>query len=188
LLSKKLKIKIYRTIILPALLYGCENWSLTLREERRLRVFENRALRRVFGPKRVEVTGKWTKLHNEELSDLYSLPNIVQVVKSRRMRWVGHVAPMVEGRGVHRVLVGKPEGKRPMRRPRRRWKDNIRMDLQEVGGGCGDWMELAQDRDRWRALVSTVMNLRVPKMRGIPCLAAEPGSFSRKTPLHGVSK
>ena len=85
----------------------------------------------------------------------------------RRMRWAGHVARMGQGRGVHRVLVGKPEGKRPLGRPRRRWEDNIKMDLQEEGGGCGDWMELAQDRDRWRALVSTVMNLRVPKMRGI---------------------
>ena len=91
----------------------------------------------------------------------------MRVVKSRRMRWPGHVARMGEGRGVHRVLVGKPEGKRPLGRPRRRWEDNIMMDLQEVGGGCEDWLELAQDRDRWRALVSTVMNLRVPKMRGI---------------------
>ena len=125
-------------------------------------------LRRVFGPKRDEVIGERRKLHNEELRDLYSLPNIVRVVKSRRMRWEGHVARMGEGRGVHRVLVGrKTEGKRPMGRPRRRWEDNSKMDLQEVGGGCGDWMELAQDRDRWRELVNTVMNFRVPKMRGI---------------------
>ena len=102
---------LYRTIILPFVLYGCKTWSLALREERRLRVFENRVLRRVFGPKRDEVTGEWRKLHNEELSDLYSLPDIVRVVKSRRMRWAGHVARMGEGRGVHRVLVGKPEGK-----------------------------------------------------------------------------
>ena len=107
------------------------------------------------------------KITYEELSDLYSLPNIVRVVKSRRMRWAGHVARMGEERGVHRVLVGKGEGKRPLGRPRRRWEDNIKMDLQEVGGCCEDWMELAQDRDRWRALVDTVMNLRVPKMRGI---------------------
>jgi hypothetical protein len=126
-------------------------------------VFENRVLRRVFGPKKDEVTGEWRKLNNEELSDLYSLPNIV--VKSRRMRWAGPVARM-EGRGVYRVLVGKPEGKRPLGRPRRRWEDNIKMDLQEVGGSGGDWMELAQGRDRWRALVGTVMNLRGPKMRG----------------------
>ena len=108
-----------------------------------------------------EVTGKWRKLHNEELRDLYSLPNIVRVVKSRRMRWAGHVAPTGEGRCVHRVLVDKPEGKRPLGRPRRRWEDNIKMDFQEVGG-VGDWMESAQDRDRWRALVNTVMNFRVP--------------------------
>ena len=124
-------------------------------------------LRRVFGPKRDEVTGNGEKLHNEELSDLYSLPNIVRMVKSRRMRWAGHLERMGEGRGVYRVLVRKPEGKRPLGRPRRRWEDNIKMDLQEVGGDCGDWMELAEDRDRWRALVNTVMNLRVPKMRGI---------------------
>ena len=143
MLSKKLKIKIYRTIILTVVLYVCETWSLTLRDEHRLRVFENRVLRRVFGPKRNEVTGEWRKLHNEELSDMYSLPNIVRVVKSRRMKWAGHVARMGEGRGVYRVLVGKPEEKRTLGRPRHRWENNIRMDLQEVGGGCGDWMELA---------------------------------------------
>jgi hypothetical protein len=150
------------TIILPVVLYGCETWSLTLREERRLRLFENRVLRRVFGPKRDEITGEWRKLHNEELSDLYSLPNFGGVVKSTRMRGAGHVGGMGEGRGVPRVLMGKPEEKRQLGRPRRRWDDNIKMDLQEVGGGCGDWMELSQDRDRWRALVSAVMNFRVP--------------------------
>ena len=108
------------------------------------------------------MTGEWRKLHNEELNDLYSLPNIVRVVKSRRMRWAGHVACMGEDRGVHRMLVGKPEGKRPLGIPRRRWEDNIKMDLQEVGGGRGDWMELAQDRGRWRALVGTVRDFRVP--------------------------
>ena len=132
-----------------------------------LRVFENRLLSIVFRPKRDDVTGEWRKLHNEELSDLHSLPNIVRVVKSRRMRWAGHVASMGERRGVHSFLVRIPEGKRALGRPRRRCKDNIKMDFQEVGGGCGDWMELAQDRDRWRALVSRVMNLRVPEMRGI---------------------
>ena len=115
----------------------------------------------IFGPKRDEVTGEWRKLRNEELNDLYSLPNIVRVVKPRRMRWAGHVARMGEDRGVHRVLVGKPDGKRPLGRPRRRWEDNIKMDLQEDGGGRGDW-ELVQDRDGWRSLVVMVRNFRVP--------------------------
>jgi hypothetical protein len=161
LLSKNLKIRIYRTIILPVVLYGCETWSLTLKEERRLRVIENRVLRRIFGT-RDEVTGEWRKLHNEELNGLYSLPKIVRVIKSRRLRWAGHVARMGEGRGVYRVLVGKPEGKRPLGRPRRRWEDNVRMDLQDVGCGCEDWIGLAQDRDTWRAVVSEVRNLWVP--------------------------
>jgi hypothetical protein len=113
-------------------------------------------------PKRDEVTGEWRILHNEELNGLYSSPNIVRVIKSRRMRWAGHVARMREGRVVYRVLVGKPEGKIPLGRPRLRWEDNIRMDLQEVGCGCVDWIGLAQDRDRWRALVNAVMNFRVP--------------------------
>ena len=129
-------------------------------------MFENRVLRRIFGPKRDGVTGELRKLHNEELNDLYSSPNVLRVIKSRRMRWAGHVARMEEGRDVHKVLVGKPEGKRPLGRPRHRWEDNIKMDFQEVGRGCGDWMELAQDRDSWRALVSTVMNFRVPYNAG----------------------
>ena len=123
---------------------------------------DNRVLRRIFGSKRDGVTGERRKLHNVELNDLYSSPNIVRMIKSRRMRWAGHVACMAEGRGVHKVLVGKPEGKRPLGRPRRRWVNNIKMDLEEVGRGCGDWMGLAQDRDRCRALVSTAMNFGVP--------------------------
>jgi len=143
-------------------LYGCETWSLTLREKRKLRVFENMVLRRIFGPRRGEVTGEWRRLHNEELNDLYSSPNIVRVIKSRRMRWAGHVARMGEEREVYRFLLGKPEGRRPLGRPRYRWVDIIRMDLQEVGCGYMDWIGLAQDRDRWQKLVSAVMNLRVP--------------------------
>jgi len=129
LLSKYLKIKIYRNIILPVVLYGCETWSLILGDKRKMRVFENMVLRRIFGPRRDEVTGEWRGLHNEELNDFYSSPNIVRVIKSRRMRWAGHVARMGEERGTYRVLVGKPEGRRPLGRPRRRWVDNIRMDL-----------------------------------------------------------
>jgi len=113
-------MKIYRTIILPVVLFGCETWSLTLQEERKLRVFENTVLRKIFGPSREEVIREWRRLHDEELNDLYSSPNTVRVIKSRRMRWVGHVARMDEERGVYRVLVGKPEGRRPLGRPRRR--------------------------------------------------------------------
>ena len=143
-------------------MYGCETWSLTLREERKLKVFENIVLRRIFGPMRDVVTGEWRRLHNEELNDLYCSPNIVREIKSRRMGWAGHVARIGEDRGVYRVLVGKLEGRRPLGRRRRRWVDNIRTDLQEVGCGYMDWIGLAQDRDRWRKLVSAVMNLRVP--------------------------
>ena len=111
-------------------------------------MFENRASRNVFGPKRDEVTGERNKLHFEELNDLYSSPNIVRVIRTRIMRWVGHVARMGKRRGEYRVLVGKPEGKRALGRTRRRWEDNIKMDLQEMGEGRMDWIELAQDRDR----------------------------------------
>jgi hypothetical protein len=161
LLSRNVKIKIYKTIILPVVLYGCKTLSLTLREEYRLRVFESRVLRRIFEPKRDEVTGGWRKLHNEELHGLYSSSSIVRVIKTRRMRWAGHVARMGEVRGAYNIFVGRPEGRRPLGRPRRRWKDNIKMDLREIGFGDVDWIDL-EDRDRWRAVVNTVMNLWVP--------------------------
>jgi hypothetical protein len=138
LLSRNVKVKIYKTIILPVVLYGCETWSVTLREEHRLRVFENRVLRGMFGPKRDEVKGERRKLHSGELHNLYSSPDIIRQIKSRRMRWAGHVARVGEGRNMYRVLVGKPEGKRPLERPRRRWEDGIKTDLREIGwGGCG---------------------------------------------------
>jgi hypothetical protein len=149
-------------------------------------VSEKRVLRRIFGPKRYEVTGEWRKLHNEELNDLYCSPNIVRVIKLGRMRWTGHVDCMGEGRGEYRYLVGKPEGKRPLERTRRRWEDNNKMDLREVGCGGMDWIELAQDRDRWRAVVAAVMNLRVPYTAGYFLTIPEPVSLSKSTPLHAV--
>jgi hypothetical protein len=132
-----------------------------LGEECRLRVFENRMLRKIFGPKREE-DGSWKKLHNDELHSLYSSLNIVRVIKSRRTRWAGHVACMGDGRGVYRVLVGRPKGKRPLGIARHRWKDNIKMDLRRIGVNGVNWIQLAQDRVHWWAFVNMVMNLQVP--------------------------
>jgi hypothetical protein len=131
LLSRNIKVKIYKTIILPVVSYECETWSLTLREGHRLRVFENRVLRGIFGPKQDEVMGEWRKLDKGELHNLYSSPDIIRQIKSRRTMWSGHVACVGEGRSVYRVLMGKPEGKRPLERPRRRWEDGLKMDLTE---------------------------------------------------------
>jgi hypothetical protein len=136
LLSRNIKVKIYKTIILPVVLHRCETWPFTVRGERRLRVFENRVPRRIFGPKRDEEAGEWRKLHNEEFHILYLIPNIIRQIKSRRMRWAGHVTRMGEERKMYRVLVGKPEGKRPLGRPRRRWEDGIRINLREIVWGC----------------------------------------------------
>jgi hypothetical protein len=154
-------MKIYETVILPVVLYGCETWFLTLGEEHRLSVLETRMLRKIFGPKREE-DGSWRKLHNDELHSLYSLPNIVRMIKSRRMRWAGHVAHVGEGRGVYRVLIGRPEGKRPLGRPRHRLEGNIKMDLREIGIDGPNWIQLAWDRVQWWAFVNMVMNLWVP--------------------------
>jgi hypothetical protein len=152
LLSNNIKIKIYRTIILHVILYGCEMWSPISREEGRLREFESSMLRRIFGPKSDEVMGveKTTQRNN------------MWVIKLRRMRWVGCVAGMGERRGVYRVLVGKPEGRRPLGRPRHRWEDNNVMEMQKVGCGGMDWIGLAQHWERWLTLVNVVMNFRVP--------------------------
>jgi hypothetical protein len=160
LTSKNVKIEIYKTVILPVVLCLCETWSLTLREENRLRVSERRVLR-IFGSKREE-DGSWRKLQTDKIHCLYSSPKIVRVIKSMTMRWAGHVARMGEDRSVCRVLVGRPEGKRPLERPRRRWEDNIKMDLREKGIDGANCIRLAQDRIWWRAFVNTVMNLWVP--------------------------
>ena len=122
-----------------------------MRQEHRLRVFENKVLRKIFGAKKDEITDKWRKLHNAELHALYSSPNIIRSLKSRRLRRAGYVARMEQSRNAYRVLVGKPEGKRPLGRPRHRWEDNIKMVLKEVGCDPGEWIDLAEDRDQWRA-------------------------------------
>jgi hypothetical protein len=125
-------------------------------------VFESKVLRRIFGPKRGEVTGGWRKLYNEELRDLYSSPSIIRIMKPKKMRWAVHVARMREKRNAYRLFLGKPQGKRPLGRPRCRWLDSIGMDLLEVGWSDVEWIGIAQDRDKWKALVNAAMNLRVP--------------------------
>jgi hypothetical protein len=127
---------------------------VTLKEEHRLRVFENRVLRRIFGPRRDDVTGGWRKLHSEELHNLYFSLSLIRMIKSRWMRWAGHVARMVQRNAYRRILVGKPEGKRPLGRPRLGWVGNIKMDLREIGWGVMDLVDMAQDRNQWRALVT----------------------------------
>jgi hypothetical protein len=156
------KVRTYKTIILLVVLYGCETWSLTVREEYKLRVFENRVLRRIFGQKRDGVTGGWRKLHNEVLHNLYCLSSIIRIIKLMRPRWAGHVPRMGAKRNVYKLLVGKPEGKRPPGRTRRRRIDNIKLNLLEIEFSVVDWIGLAQNRYRWRKLVNSVMNLGVP--------------------------
>jgi hypothetical protein len=156
-----MKVTIYKTIILPVVLYGRGTWSLTVREEHKLRAFENRVLR-IFGRKTDGMTGGLRKLHKEELHNLYSSLIIIRIIKSRRMTLAGHVARMGEKRNVYMLLVGKPEGKRPLGRPRRRWINSIKMDLLDIGLSVVDLIGLAQDRHRWGVLVNAVMNHRVP--------------------------
>ena len=155
-----MKIKIYKTIILLVVLCGCETGSLILREECRLREFENRILRRIWSKR--DKNGEWRSLYNEELQSLYRSPIIVRVIKSKRLRWAMHVTRMEESWSAFKLLTDKPTGKRPLWRPRRRWEDNIRMDLEEIGINAGNCVDSAQDRNYWRALVNAALNLRVP--------------------------
>lgn len=164
LLSKNVKVRIYRTIILPVILYGCETWALTKVEENRFRVFENRVLRKIYGPKRDEETGEWRKLHNCELHDLYASVNINRIIKSRRLGWAGHVARMGDNRTAARVMRGNPKVRRPLGRPRLRWEDNVKADLAEMRRDGTLWRETAQDRVAWRACVDEAMNFRVPNV------------------------
>ena len=156
---KNIKIKLYRTVILSVVLYRCETWSLTMSEKNRLRAFEKRVLRKISGPKKDKVTGEWRRLYNKKLYTLYCSPNNIWVIKSRRMRWVGHVTCMKGRSGAYRVLVGRPRDKRPLGRPRHKWEDNIKKDLHEVEWGGMDWIIQAQHRDRWQSLVNVVMSL-----------------------------
>ncbi|KAJ4426336.1 hypothetical protein ANN_27150 [Periplaneta americana] len=152
----------YQRGYIIVVLYGCETWTLTLREEQRLRVFENKILGKYLDLRGMKLTGEWKKLHNAELHALYSSSDIIRNIKSRRLKWAGHVACMGECRNAYSVLVRRPKGKRPLGRPRHRWEDNIKMDLREVGYDDREWINLAQDRDRWRAYVRAAMNLRIP--------------------------
>ena len=186
LLSKNLKIKIYRTIILPVVLYGCETWSLTLREEHRLRVFENRVLRRMFGPKRDGVTGEWRKLHNEELNDLYCSPNIVRLIKSRRMRWAEHVVCMGRGEEHKEILWESLREKDHLEDPDVGGRTILKYIFKYWDEGM-NLTDLAQNRDKSRALVKAVLSLRVPLYAGNFLTSCETVSLSRRTLLHGVS-
>jgi hypothetical protein len=161
-LSKSVSIKIYKTLIFLCFCVVVKLGLLTFREERRLRVFANRVLRRIFGSKRGEVTGEWRKLHNEELRYLHSLPSIIWMIKSRRMRRAGSCSMNGEKRNACRILMGKPEGKRPLGRPSCSLMDNIKMNLWEIGWNCMDWLGLSQDGVQLRALVNMAMNFLVP--------------------------
>jgi hypothetical protein len=150
-------------------------------------VFENRELRRIFGPKRDGVMAGWRKLHNDELHDLYSSPSLIRIIKLRRLRWAGHVVGMPEERNMYRLLVGKPEGKRPLGRPRWSWVDNIKMDLAQIGLGDVDWIGIVQDRDKWRALVNVVKNLQVLQYAGNLSSGYTTDGLSSRAQLHSIS-
>jgi len=161
-LTKNIKIKMYRTITLPVVLYGCETWSFTMGEEHGLRMFKNRVRRKIFGSRWEEVIGEWRRLHIEEVNELYPSPNIIQAIKSKRMRWARHVAHMRESRGAYMVLVGKPGGKWPLEDPGINGRIILKWILKKWDGGGTDWIDPAQTKDRRWALVNAVMNLQVP--------------------------
>jgi hypothetical protein len=165
MLFRNVKVKIYKTLILPVVLFGCETWSLTLREVLKLRVFENRVLRRIFEPKRGEATGEWRKLHSGELHNFYSSPDIIRHIKSRRMPWMGHVAGTEKKRKAYKVLMGKPEGKDHLEDEGVDGRMGSKWTLGRLAGGDVEWIHLAPDRDRWRTVVNVVINLRVLALR-----------------------
>jgi hypothetical protein len=167
-------------------LYGCEAWFLTLREEHRLRVFENKLFRKIFGPKKDEVTREWENYITR--SFMICTFRIIRLIKSRMMRWAGHVSRMGAKRNAYKLLVGKPEGRRPLGRPGRRWVNNIKMDLLEMGLGDVDWIGLAQDKDKWKALVNAIMSLRVPKMLGKLSSGYTIGGLSSSFQFRRISK
>ena len=152
ILSRNIKLRIYKTIILSVVLYGCETRSLTLKEEKKLRIFENKIARKIFGPRKDEQRDEWRKLHNLELYNLYGIPDIIRTLRLRRLQLARNVARMGNGRRAHKFLVGKSEGTRPRGRSKIRWEDYIIKDLKEVDYES-DWMTLAQDRVTWRAYV-----------------------------------
>ena len=158
-----------------------------MKEKFRPRVFKSRMLRKIFRPKRDEGIKEWRRLHNKELYAHYSSPYIIRVIKSRRLRWAGHVAHMVESRGAYRILVGKPEERRPLERPKRRWEDNIKMDLTDVAWDGMEWIDLAQDRESWRALVNEVVNLRIAPNAGNFLSTWRTADFSRRPLLRGIT-
>jgi hypothetical protein len=162
-------------------LYWFETWSYTLREGHRVRIFENRVLRRIFGSKMDDVTGSWRKLDNEELHILYFSSSRIRMMKSRKMRWPERVARIWEKRNSYKILVGKREGKKPLRGLRRRLMDNVKMNLRDIGWGGMDWIDMVQDREQWRALVNTVMNVLVRWNIGKFLSSFTTGGFSRKS-------
>ena len=162
-ISRRTKVQVYTAIIRPIVLYGSETWQLTKELERRLEVFERTILRRIFGPVRDEVTGEWRWRHNQELMDLARIPVITSIQRSYRLRWAGHVARMGDERTPKRVMMGQLQGRRPLGRPKKRWSDNLREDLQQLGVDHRRWMEQAAERRTWRRLVRAARDHQGPR-------------------------